>query len=83
MTESTWISLDSLQSALRKYDRSPTLSEQRVGQFLMNELLPSNTDPEIFYATDRCRGDREKIVQKFMDRYCELGENWWIWKGSD
>lgn len=42
--------------------------EQRVGQFLMNELVPEAKDSEVFYQENSTRA-----IALFMERFVDTG----------
>ena len=52
------------QAAIKKYGGGPPV--QRLGQFLMNELVPEETCSEVYH--EECN---ITAVSKFVDRFVE------------
>lgn len=53
-----------LEDAIHEYGYGPR--PERMGQFLMNTLVPDEADSEIFYSTDNIA-----VVDMFVKRFVE------------
>lgn len=54
-----------IEAEISRYQRTPELRDNlRLGQHLMNALLPTESNPDIFYCVDD-----DKALKMFVDAY--------------
>lgn len=63
------VTIEQVNLKLMEYGklRAAGQTEQRVGQFLMNELVPEEKDSEVFYQTEPAIA-----IAMFIERFVEL-----------
>jgi hypothetical protein len=58
------VTMDELQVAIAEYSKKP--SSLRLGQYLMNELMPGEVSSVVYHETDNI-----KAVDEFVKRFVE------------